>query len=670
MASPAIPITPTWPTSPTARERPVAPHRRIGARLRRWLQAAAPASPVFMKEMAASGRKWRAYNGRLGYVLLLLVVLAIAYMVAVADREHQTGVAGVQMVQTFAPVMTIVIGWVQFIALSFIAPVTAAPVFVDERRSGTLATLLTTPLSAFQIVLGKLAACVLQLLLTALLAVPILLIIRVFGGVATEAILKMTAVTLAVMLQGACIGLFYSTRCKRTNTASALSLFTLILMQVGPIIGMVMFMYFASRIGVGNATAQVVFGYLAGAASPIIMGFLTASDLSGSTVPMLGALDVIVPLNIAINLGTGALFFAGAVASARRAMWSTAEHGPVSATPKKPRRSRGAKADAAVTPADPAPADPSVPSPGSDAQPTGAVRSRRPRRVHHASTVDVGDNPIRWRELRQAFFRSPAQAAGAVILVVALLFAFHLIVDESDAVSLMTVFGMVSAMLIAAVTSAGGIASERESRTFDTLLTTPASARTIIFGKFWGGLRRQWFLPTITLLELLLFGCVAHGYAPVAMINVSIILVMTIGLIVALGQLASVLIKLGSSATVISFGLMLFFCGGFLGLWAGFGALHFEVMSPNGKIPPLYEGVTNFGVVTNPVFLAVVALDGAQGTGQAWADRPYDLEVWSRYTTAEFSGHVLAVAVGYAALTFGILWLASRILAAKTYRRV
>src|SRR6185295_10120219 len=58
--------------------------------------------------------------------------------------------------------------------------------------------------------------------------------IRVYGGVEAKTIGEMTGLALAVAIEGAAIGLFFSTRCKRSNAAAALALVTFILVQVGP----------------------------------------------------------------------------------------------------------------------------------------------------------------------------------------------------------------------------------------------------------------------------------------------------------------------------------------------------------------------------------------------------------------------------------------------------
>src|SRR5262249_1232728 len=138
--------------------------------------------PIFQKEVRSTGRRRATYLFRMLYATALLVVVALAFQGLRQSAAHLSGVQRLQMLQQLAPQLALIIMWFQFAALALAAPIFAATAICDERRARTLGTLLTTPLTAPQIIWGKLSSRLVQLTILALLAAPLLLAIRVFGG--------------------------------------------------------------------------------------------------------------------------------------------------------------------------------------------------------------------------------------------------------------------------------------------------------------------------------------------------------------------------------------------------------------------------------------------------------------------------------------------------------
>src|SRR5690606_27845069 len=125
--------------------------------------------------------------------------------------------------------------WFRYAALGLTAPLLTCGAICEERRARTLPALLTTPLSAAQIVFGKLSSRLVQLLILALLATPLLLAVRVFGGIDAEVIVAGMAVSISTVVLGAALGLAYSVRHRRAATAALLALFSVALFQGAPL---------------------------------------------------------------------------------------------------------------------------------------------------------------------------------------------------------------------------------------------------------------------------------------------------------------------------------------------------------------------------------------------------------------------------------------------------
>jgi ABC-2 type transport system permease protein len=159
--------------------------------------------PIFDKELRVSSRRRRNYLLRFAYILLLSIfILSIWYSIlgirssgSIVYMVSRLSQAGKQIITTIV--------WFQFIAAQVIAIVMLSSSVSDEIHTGTLNVLLTTPISSFQIVTGKLLSKLLQLILLLAISLPLLAIVRIFGGVTWDYIVSSVCITLtAAVLMG------------------------------------------------------------------------------------------------------------------------------------------------------------------------------------------------------------------------------------------------------------------------------------------------------------------------------------------------------------------------------------------------------------------------------------------------------------------------------------
>jgi ABC-type transport system involved in multi-copper enzyme maturation permease subunit len=197
------------------------------------------------------------------------------------------------------------------------------------------------------------------------------------------------------------------------------------------------------------------------------------------------------------NLVLCAITFAAASLSLRRAMAAEALGGSAIRDGKKPSR-KERKHQARQNLAPPAEARGEAPN---------AVGTTKKRRVihHSGASRSVGDQPVLWRELRQSAFRSRSQMwiVAAVLLFVLAILDWQAGLDEEGLHFTVAAVTTLAVICIAAVSTTAGISGERESRTWEALLTTPLSARQVVLGKFLGAVRRQWFVPAIFAAQLI-----------------------------------------------------------------------------------------------------------------------------------------------------------------------
>jgi ABC-type transport system involved in multi-copper enzyme maturation permease subunit len=103
-----------------------------------------------------------------------------------------------------AMTVTTAITWLQFLAAQGLAVLLLSSTIGEEIRKGTLGALLTTPITSLQIVVGKLLGRMLHVLVLLAISLPVLAILRLFGGVPAGYVLAGACVTLTTALSPGC----------------------------------------------------------------------------------------------------------------------------------------------------------------------------------------------------------------------------------------------------------------------------------------------------------------------------------------------------------------------------------------------------------------------------------------------------------------------------------
>lgn len=609
-------------------------------------------TPLFSKEVTVSGRRISTYITRAVYALLMLGLVSIAYAAAIEGLDQRrAGAEWVQRVQSLAPAVSMTILWFQFVVLALLACVLTSPSFCDERRHGTLGALFTTPLTAVQMCLGKLAGQMVQVLILAAIAAPLMLAMRVFGGLETNIILLGLGLVLSTALLGASATMFHSVFAKRPVAAASAGVLTLMLCYGLPPLAL-----WALQVKNIIAPRFDLFPMLS---PPVAMGALTA-HVSGAPVGSMIPLPLTSLGAMAYNITLAALFFFGAAALVRRAMIRDA--GERRAEPKKSKRSER-QSPATV---------PSSTEPAPDLTPTSTGLPRRKRRIqvaHSEGPVDLGDHPVRWRELRQPIVNAnwAARIITASVIVVALAWIHYVANEGNDhgkVYMVTSVIGAVITAFLAAVSSAGAISQERESRTLETLLCTPLSAWNILTGKYWGALKRQLLVPAIVFLHLALGVLYKFTVEPVALLHIIIVLVPPVAFLCATGTLCSVLLRKGTAAATANFIIAAIL---WMGLPAGWAILS-ETSGLRGSWRNRTEDIMTAFMSLNPVAMTATVIH-ADVPDSGWGtNSDYDVVGLNSLSLVQFLLLELFVAALFCGGAFLILRLSARILSMRTGR--
>lgn len=577
--------------------------------------------PIFAKDVRVLGRHRGTYLLRAVYPLVLLTLLGLFYFGATKNINSNTsGAERVQQLQEIAPGLALFIAWTQYIFLLIVAASLTAPSVCDERRTRTLGSLMTTPMSAAQIVLGKLSSRLVQLLIFGLISLPFLLGIRVFGGLDSDTIIALVAVSISSTLVMAAVGTLASTWARRPAGAVAMAFALFLLVSFIPAI-----LVIVSSLSSGGRPPEEGFAL----SGPMAMMIISASATSAGALPIaihdLWIANAIVNLVIAI----GAVFLASV--SLRGVMLSERA---LEAPKRSSRRSRRA-APAAVH---------------SETAPTNTQDAANAEVFVERDTA-VSDNPVLWRELRQPVLGSRRMMILATCIVGVLLLWMYSEVSPTrgDPHAVVAVIGMVILTLQAAVVSTGAITSEKDSSTWLTLLTTPLSGSQILFPKVFGSVKKLWYFSALVGAELA-FGVLLGAVHPVLPVHLAIIILATGAFLGGTGVFFSLVARRSSSATLYNILL-----AGFL--WIGLPILSSvieEFFLPRGMLRG--ERLLAGALHINPIALAFATIEASTRHSGGWSA---SLPARSNYNVVEFTVVLLVVGTLAAAAGLGCVRFAT-----------
>lgn len=178
-------------------------------------------------------------RGRRAFVILslyLVLLAGFAWMVELIMERTYQGTSGGNV--AFA---TAAIGQGIFAALlmletllvAFLAPMATAGSISLEREKQTLEMLAATPITSAAIVLGKLLSALVYVWLLIAASIPLTAVVFVFGGVAPEDLVRGYLVLVVTALGFGSFGLFCSSLVKRTQAATAITIFGVLAISMG-----------------------------------------------------------------------------------------------------------------------------------------------------------------------------------------------------------------------------------------------------------------------------------------------------------------------------------------------------------------------------------------------------------------------------------------------------
>ncbi|HEX3654367.1 MAG TPA: ABC transporter permease subunit [Pirellulales bacterium] len=216
--------------------------------------------PIFSLELVTCARRGRYYLLRILYALVLLFTLAVTYQTSQVRQPF----AGIHGVANVARDFFEAFGVLQVLAILLLGPAMVAGTIAQERERRTIEYLFTSQLSNADIVLGKLAARLLNMAFLLTAGIPVLALAMLLGGIPPAAMLGVSLLTLETLVAVGSLSIAVSVGRRRTRDAVISAYLLLAALLILPVLGFQL--RYAQPGGFWATLAQ----WLAGASEPVL----------------------------------------------------------------------------------------------------------------------------------------------------------------------------------------------------------------------------------------------------------------------------------------------------------------------------------------------------------------------------------------------------------------
>jgi len=459
--------------------------------------------PVFERELRTASRRRWGYFLRFAYLAVLTVYVYGVWRSRVGPYRSMDARSAYQMAEVGRAITSDLMDF-QFVLLPLLAAVMLSGSIGEEVRRRTLGTLMVTPVSGLRLVLGILLSRILQLALLAAISLPVLMVVRAFGGVDWSRVVGGVALCLTTCILCGSVALVVSTFLRRAYAALPATAAVLVAAQIAHV-------YVCEALE-GSAFHRIVL-----LANPIAamesFGLWNRYGVYPSTALL---------INVPLCLGLSALLLAWAGRRARKIGLRVAM---------------------------------------GELRPTAKwERVMRPRLFRKRSEADpirrITGLPMVWRERKVHFgpSRFAAVVVAAVIAGTVGVFDYvGLFIRGADPDGSIFSGGcemlFILAMLATMIQAAPALASEAEAGTLPLLLASPLSRTSIVFGKAFGVFLRSFPVWGLLLAHVLLFVLFGRAH-PSVLLQVPLVVMGVLVFLAGAGLLISAFARRATLATV------------------------------------------------------------------------------------------------------------------------
>ncbi len=193
-------------------------------------------NPIVKKDVKVQARSMKICWSVFAYELILALVFFLAINVIQSASRYSTGNIYSAMVWLY-PILAVT----QLIILGLVVPVRTASSISGEKELQTFDIMMTTSMSPFSIIAGKVMTAVVQGMFFVVASMPVMALSFIIGGMSWAYLFWFLGIALLVSFFSASIGILCSSLCKRSISAVIMSYAFYLLFFLGTALPMMLY---------------------------------------------------------------------------------------------------------------------------------------------------------------------------------------------------------------------------------------------------------------------------------------------------------------------------------------------------------------------------------------------------------------------------------------------
>ena len=200
-------------------------------------------NPIVKKDVRVQSRSMKICWGVFAYELILALVFFLAMLIIQQQNRYSTGNIYSALVWLY-PVLAVT----QLVILGVVVPVRTASSISGEKERQTFDIMMTTGMTPFSVIMGKVITAIVQSMFFVVASMPIMALCFVIGGMSWSYLFFFLGIALLVSIFSASIGILCSSLCRKSISAVIMSYGFYLIFFLGTVLPCILYEILAESI--------------------------------------------------------------------------------------------------------------------------------------------------------------------------------------------------------------------------------------------------------------------------------------------------------------------------------------------------------------------------------------------------------------------------------------
>ena len=223
-------------------------------------------NPIVKKDVRVQSRSMKICWGVFAYELILAIVFFLAMFIIQQESIYSTNNIYSTLVWLY-PVLAVT----QFLILGITVPVRTASAISGEKERQTFDIMMTTGMTPFSVIMGKVMTAIVQSMLFVIASMPIMALSFVIGGMSWSYLFWFFAIALLISLFSASIGILCSSICKRSVSAVIMSYVFYLIFFLVTLLPYILYEIFTANVRYASSVMQSGYSYRENVFLPLLL---------------------------------------------------------------------------------------------------------------------------------------------------------------------------------------------------------------------------------------------------------------------------------------------------------------------------------------------------------------------------------------------------------------